>query len=121
MKISSLYEEFQGESLTLLDEKFLLEPNSPYRGKKFCEELERHLEEMGIKGATYSGLTAEPYHTVLVGIDAWLVDLKEKTFTRLDETQLKIQRKKTPKISLESLDRIFNEARGSIEGKRYGV
>lgn len=110
--------DWQGD--TEIDNLLLL-PNSPHLGRKLADKVEMWLSSLGMKGATCEE-TSEQYHQNIVGIDAWSLDLKKKSFTRIDDFEVRHSR--TLLVPIAHPDQIYNlfiKKSGSIEAKKYNI
>ncbi len=99
----------------------LVLPVSPSKGRELADRVEIWLSSLGLRGAT-SDETSEAYHQNIVGVEAWKLNLVSKTFTRIDDFELKLSRASlVPVAHPNQVYDLFTNKRGAVEAKKYGI
>ena len=110
-----------------LPDRLILAADSPTSGLEVAEELESFLCSQKFKSRVTEE-TSEAFHQNIVGIEGWLLDFTQHTFTRLDDFNIRWLTvpvtAKTHLVRIASFEQaleLFTHRHGSVVGKKFNV
>jgi hypothetical protein len=106
-----------------LPDRLVMKASNPSAGLDHADALESWLAQQGLVGVTGEE-TSEQFHQNLVGVEGWLVDFQERTFTRLDDFNVRwltvpvtAKTRLVRVASYQQLNEVFMHRHGSVVGK----